>query len=81
MALGVLLGALLGAVMSVVEATRHVPAPATRHSDGYAASPEDTDEDDPLVAGPLLGLVGGALVGAGMGGLYHGLRRLRGSSS
>src|SRR5437870_2282287 len=79
-ALGVLLGALLGAVVGVVEATRHVRAPATTHSDGYAVPPEDTEEHDPLVVGPLLGLVGGALVGAGIGGLCHTLRRLRGPS-
>lgn len=80
MALGVLLGALLGAVVGAVETTRHVPAPVTTHSDGYAVPAENTEEHDPLVVGPLLGLVGGALVGAGVGGLYLGLRRLRGLS-
>ena len=81
MALGVLLGALLGAVVGVVEATRHVPAPATMHSDGFAVPPEDAEEHDPLVVGSLLGLVGGALVGPGIGELYLGLRRLRGPRS
>ena len=83
LALGVLLGAVLGSVLGAVIAKNHIPVvfpgtaeTATRYS---ADTPDDeTDgEHDLVLSSGLLGIVGGAIVGAGGVGLCHGVQRLR----
>jgi hypothetical protein len=72
---GVLLGALLGSLVGLLEGAHEIRAAAMTQRYGYAS---DTEDDEPLVTWPLLGLVAGAIGGSGAGRLYHGLRRPRG---
>ena len=75
----ILLGEILGMSIGGWEAVR----PARSHfvdDSVYAARPDDdaaddADERDPMVVLPLLGLVGGAIVGAAAGQIHLAARR------
>ena len=78
LALGVLLGEFLGAVVGVMEGAHHLQViAAAKHDDGYAS---DVEDDDALVAWPLLGMLAGAIAGAGAIQLGRGLSRVRGQT-
>jgi len=67
---GALIGGLLGSLVGLMEGVHQIRTAATQ-SYGYAS---DSEDRDPLVTWPLLGLVAGAVGGVGGGQLYQTLR-------
>ena len=68
--MGALIGALLGSLVGLMEGAHQVSTAAIQ-SYGYAS---DTEDGEPLVTWPLLGLAAGAVGGVGAGRLYQTLR-------
>lgn len=69
-AVGVLAGGLLGAMLGAVAGARYVPAAEVSHGE-RAFEPRTIEGSDPLVLGPLLGLLSGMFVGVATARLYQ----------
>jgi hypothetical protein len=82
LAVYVIVGQVLGMSLGGLKASRQVQAHISIHSAVYAPDSdpdgqddEDTDEHDPFVVWPLLGLVSGTMVGASAAEIHLVTRR------
>lgn len=80
LAVGVLVGGLLGAMVGAVEGAKRVPFPSPAPEAGYAAQAQESEHSDPLVVGPMIGMLGGIVAGVMSAGVLRMIRKFSSGS-